>query len=823
MEDLLTKLGKGDKFTKLDLSQAYHQLELAPECRKYTTINTIKGLYQYTRLPFGIHSAVSIFQRVMDETLSDLPNCGGYLDDVLCTGKTSEEHERNVHQVLSRLQERGFKLRPEKCRYMVDQIMYLGHTISAEGVAPSPEKVRALKSAPPPANVGELQSFIGTATYVGKFIPKFSELMAPLYKLLKKDSKWKWEEAENNAFQKVKDALCENAMLAHYDPSKPLILQVDASSVGLGAVLLQDLGAPGYERFLPVAYASRKLQPAETRYAQIEREALSIVFGVTKFNQYLLGRPFTIMTDHKPLVKVFGKRDTVPMQVSTRLKKWALLLGSYDYELVHIPGKMNFNADFLSRQPMTGVRPTDAEDVTVRVLLVEEDEIVKASVVQSMTAKDPVLSNVLACVKNGWPKEHVSDELAPYFSRRLELATEDDILLWNERVVIPTALRSILLKDLHGEHFGMVRMKQLARRYMWWPGIDGDIESTAKSCVRCQEHAHRPASKAGTWTWPVGPWKRLHIDFAGPFQGKMFLVVVDAYSKYLEVVPMNQATSLTTIAALRHLFSVFGLPEHLVSDNGSQFTSAEFKSFLKDNDILHTLTAPGHPATNGLAERYVGVFKQKMREMGVNGDSLQTRLDRFLLAYRTTPNSTGKSPAELLMNRQPRIRFNALRKSHTSRQVNVFERSMSQAKFNEGDSVFALNFGRGANWLPGKVVHVNSPYSYDVEVGDCIWKRHQDQLRLRTVPSNNGPEPVLSPVNDQLRLNELFPTTHVSDTAACASTITEDEPVCSDSGLSPSVNTPVPTPTQVNAPSSPARPDIAVTSPAKTLPSRGFH
>ena len=227
------------------------------------------------------------------------------------------------------------------------------------------------------------------------------------------------------------------------------------------------------------------------------------------------------------------------------------------------------------------------------------------------------------------------------------------------------SFRLIFLNDLHAEHFGMTKMKQMARRYLWSPKVDHDIECTVKSCARCQEQAKNPAKKTGTWTWSNGPWKRLHIDFAGPFMGKMFLVVVDAYSKYLDVVPMDHATSATTIKALPHIFSIFGLPEHIVTDNGNQFSSQEFKNWLTQNDILHTLTAPGHPATNGLAERYVGLFKSKMKEFGQTGESIQERIDRFLLAYRTTPLSIGRSPSKLLTNRQPRIRYNELRESTT--------------------------------------------------------------------------------------------------------------------------------------------------------------
>lgn len=264
------------------------------------------------------------------------------------------------------------------------------------------------------------------------------------------------------------------------------------------------------------------------------------------------------------------------------------------------------------------------------------------------------------------------------------------------------------------------------------------IEETVKSCTACQEAAKSPpSSQQASWSWPGGPWKRIHLDFAGPYLGKMFLVLVDAYSKYLEIVPMSHATSASTIAALRHIFSSFGLPEHIVTDNGSQFTSEEFQKFLNDHDIQHTTTAPGHPATNGLAERYVGEFKDKLSKIGETGEPLQTKLDRLLLTYRATPTRVGKSPAELLMNRQPRIRFSALRAKQSKNEVRIFQDNVdNKPKYGQNQAVFVRNFGKGARWIPGIIIKIISPRNYEVQVGDVVWKRHEEQLRPRYIPQN---------------------------------------------------------------------------------------
>ncbi|XP_031572639.1 uncharacterized protein K02A2.6-like [Actinia tenebrosa] len=328
-------------------------------------------------------------------------------------------------------------------------------------------------------------------------------------------------------------------------------------------------------------------------------------------------------------------------------------------------------------------------------MFIEGEQIVDAAAVVKETKEDPVLSRVLHYTKDGWPSKPEVDFL-PYYNKRLELTHEDGVLLWDSRVVIPSALRPLLLDDLHAEHFEVVKM--LARRYMWWPRMDQEIEDIVKSCVACQETAKAPAaSQPAAWSWPVGPWKRLYLDFAGPFLNKMFLVIVDAFSKYVDNVPMSHATAANTIAALRHTFSYFGLPEHLVADNGSQFTSEELQKFLNDNGIQHTTTAPGHPATNGLAERYVGDFKDKLNKIGDTGEPLQTKLDRLLLTYRATPISLGKSSCELLMNRQPRLRFNALRAKQSKQEIKIFQDNLdNKPKFAQDQPVFVRDYRRGA-------------------------------------------------------------------------------------------------------------------------------
>ncbi len=255
------------------------------------------------------------------------------------------------------------------------------------------------------------------------------------------------------------------------------------------------------------------------------------------------------------------------------------------------------------------------------------------------TNRDPVLAKIRNFVLQGWLTDIKEESWRPYFNRKEELGVQDGCLLWGARVIVPPRVRSPVMELLHEAHPGVSRIKSLARSYMWWPGMDQDLEVKVKSCPTCQENRTSP-SKAPlhVWEWPERPWARVHADFAGPFMGKTFLVLVDAHSKWFEVVETSSITSACTILKLRTVFATHGLPETLVTDNGPAFISDEFTTFLKQNGIKHVRTSPYHPASNGLAERAMQSFKAAMKKSP--SVPFPTRVARFLFQYRLTPHTT---------------------------------------------------------------------------------------------------------------------------------------------------------------------------------------
>ena len=494
-DDLFASIAGGEKFSKLDGQDAYHQIELDEASKKFVVVNTHRGLYRYNVLPQGIASSPSIFQQFSDKIFKDIPMSGSFLDDGICSGKSDQQHLYSLKTILQRMREVNYHLSRDKCMFLKRRIEFLGHIITEKGLHTSPQKVEAIANIKSLRDVTEVRSFLGLINFYGKFVPLLADICAPMYRLLKNDVQWKWTKECESAFVTVKAKLMSNELLAHFNPELPIGISCDASNQGLGVVLFHRY-PDGTER--PIQFASKILTPTEGRYWQIEREGLSIIFGVKKFFKYLYGRKFIMITDHKPLLAIFGPKTGLPPLAATRLHHWSLYLSQFQYTVEYRNTKDHGNADALSRLATDSSTLTDVFDF--RVNLVVEENLnnmpVTAAAIRTAISKDKIIARVIMYQSRGWPKKlrHEDEILRPYFLRRDELHLQQNVLLWGMRVVIPTKFCSKLLDELHSCHMGIVRMKALARQHVWWPGIDEDIEKIGKSCVSCSENRPNTAS-----------------------------------------------------------------------------------------------------------------------------------------------------------------------------------------------------------------------------------------------------------------------------------------------------------------------------------------
>ena len=738
IEDIFANLGCGKRFSKIDLRQAYLQLPLDDKSRLLTTINTHKGLYVYNRLVFGITSSPAIWQKTIDRILQGAKGVQCNQDDMIITGENDEEHLQNLAEVLKRLEDHGLKANKDKCLFFQDQVIYCGFKISKDGLHKMPDKVEAVVNAPTPENKTQLRAFLGLLNYYHKFLRNVAHEIQPLHQLLQKDKPFIWSAHCQQAFLKAKQMITSEEVLMRYNPNLPLRLACDASPYGIGGVL-SHLTENNEER--PIGYISRTLTPAEKNYSQIDKEALAIVWSVKKFYNYICGRHFTLYTDHQPLKYIFSPSTGIPVMSAARQQRYAAFLSGFNYTIEYKSSKNHANADSFSRLPLPSTEKDDSLMETMYYTEILDALPIDSTTVSKSSRQDAAISKVMDYLASTWPST-VNDDIKPFLHRQHELSIHQNCLLWGSRVIIPTKLRSQVLHQLHDGHLGIVKMKTMARNYFWWPGLDKDIEQLAKSCTGCMFSQQNPQpSPLHPWVFPDKPWQRLHIDYAGPFLGRMFLIVIDAHSKWAEVIPTNSSTSSATIDILHTIFARFGLPTQLVSDNAPTFTSEEFRNFMRSNGIKHITGAPYHPSTNGIAERFVQVFKNAMKSAKPDHGSLYNKLSKFLLAYRNVShNTTGETPAKLLLGKNTRTRLDLLKPSLSnkvsqSQSDQVKNHSQAQTRvFDIGDKVLARDY-RTNKWAYGTITSQTGPLSYCIETSPNVqWRRHADQLIHTNTP-----------------------------------------------------------------------------------------
>ena len=421
-EDLFVELsGGGGKFSKLDLKNAHNQIMLDDNCREFVTINTHEGLFRPTRLPYGVASASAIFQSKMEQLLQEIPMVVCLVDDILVSGQDDASHLAHLNEVLSRLRAANLRLRLDKCTFLQPSAEYLGYLINAQGLYTTDKKVAAIAAAPTPQNVQELRSFLGMLNYYSKFVKNYSMIAQPLTQLLQKGVDWKWTSKQTDAFKQLKQLIVSAPVLTHYDPKLPVVLDADASAYGIGAVI-SHIFPNGEER--PIAFSSWTLSKAERGYAQVEREALGIIYGVKKFHLYLFGKKFKIRTDHKALTTILGPKTGIPTLAAERLQRWAMFFTAHDYEVEFRPTHKHGNAGRLSRL-LLHTNSTEPTKPSINMLQIGAMPVT-AEHLKHATNSDPVLSRVLSYTMTGWPKQ-VDPELHAYYARQNEITVEDAV------------------------------------------------------------------------------------------------------------------------------------------------------------------------------------------------------------------------------------------------------------------------------------------------------------------------------------------------------------------------------------------------------------
>lgn len=648
VEETLGRLAGASIFSKLDANMGFWQIPLTENSAKYTTFITPFGRYYFKRLPFGIASAPEHFQnRMVTEVTDGMEGVVCHMDDVLVWGRTQEEHDSRLHAVLGRIQKAGITLNINKCDIAKQQVTFLGHVLSASGISPDPSKTQAVREMKEPQSVSELRSFLGMVNQLGKFIPQLAEKDKPLRDLLSKKNCWRWDIDQARAFQNLKDALTSPPVLAMYDPSRDCKVSADASSYGLGGVLLQRWD----EEWRPVAYASRSLTATEQRYAQVEKEALGLTWACERFRNFLIGKHFQMETDHKPLLSLLGAQtlDALP----PRIQRFRMRLMRYSYSISHVPGKHLWTADTLSRSPVKAKETLQdkelLESTNIYVDMLMDNLPASNNFLEQLREeleRDSVCARVMQLCEEGWPTHFNSEPaLRLYWAERAFLTVHDGLLIKGDRLVIPATMRIDVLTRLHEGHQGVVKCRQRARQSVWWPGLSQQINELVLNCRTCCQVRENHTEPLMPSQYPGRPWQKLGADLF-MLRGKTYLLVVDYASRFVEIAPLTPSRSEDAIHHLKGIFARHGIPEQLVTDNGPQFSGAAFETFAKVYGFCHITSSPKYPQSNGEAERAVKTVKNLLRK------AVDPHL--ALLAYRATPLQNGYSPAQLLMGRRLR-------------------------------------------------------------------------------------------------------------------------------------------------------------------------
>ena len=644
--EIFARIHEAKYFTKLDAVKGFHQVPIDLQSSKLTSFVTPFGKFRYLRMPMGIKTAPEIFHSIVSNLFMNIPGVYTYIDDILVVGSTMEEHNGRLQQVLDKCVSSGLTLSPEKSVVAKSKLTFLGHELSSEGIRPAHDKLEAMKNMTCPQDKKEAQKFLGFVTYLAKFIPDLAGLTEPIRNVCKKFVTFYWNKPQQESFDKVKAAIMSSPTLGIYDPQKPLVLSVDASSVSLGACLMQE--------GKPIEFASKSLTSSQRNYAQIEKELLAVYFGCSRFHLFTYARNNVVVeTDHKPLVGLMKKDINAlsPRLASLRLK----LMPYSNCELKWSPGKQLIVADMLSRSCPEGCNASDDLKVVNSVYVDNVHFVGNASeMYRKATDNDEELFALKQLIMEGWPsvRKLVPVRALPYWTVREMLTVDDGLVYYGNRLVVPQVKRNEVVEKLHKAHQGVTKTMLTARRCVYWPGMVRHIQDKCLSCKSCCEAGQRNKKEPMIGIpVPEHPFEVVGSDIFY-FKGCEYLILVDYFSKFPLVYELSNTRTGTVIDRLKLVFSEYGIPRKIISDNGPQYTSFEFAEFCKRLGVEHRTSSPMHQQANGQAERLVDVVKSTMSKCS-RGD-----LWLALLSLRNTPIDSGlPSPAQLLQGRNMRTQL----------------------------------------------------------------------------------------------------------------------------------------------------------------------
>lgn len=782
-EEITGRMAGAKIFTKLDANQAFYMVPLDEPSSKLCTFGTPFGRYKFKRLPYGVSCAPEVFYNRFRSIFS-FNNVGTYIDDIILWGKNQKEHDETLRKVLIAAREHGVKFKLTKCQFSVNETNFMGHVINEHGITIDENRLKAITEIPSPTCKKDVQRLIGIINYVGKYIPNYSVQIEPLRTLLKKDVVFQWEEPQIKALEEIKQSLTQKPVLQFFDPKKEVTVSVDSSQSGIGACLMQENK--------PISYASKSLTEAQTRYSQIEKEMLAVLFGLNKFHEFVfLHKSLVVETDHKPLISIVRKPIN---KCPARLQRILLQLIKYQFTLKYKRGSELVIADALSRAYLPDQQ--NSEEISEIICVVNSGPHISDEMSEKIrreTANDKTLQLLYDTIVRGWPNHNkVHDSIKIYCKYKSDLVVDNGIIYKGIACLVPHALRSEILRKIHYAHLGISKCIQLAEESVFWPTLRNELKQLIETCTLCNKYAASQVKQPlRSHEIVTVPWYKVGSDVF-ELHGKQYLLIVDYYSKYIEVKDLNgYATSGKIINTMKEVFATFGVPAIVVTDGASPYTSSFFQEFAKSWSFKHVVTSPYNSQSNGLAERHIQTVKKMFKKV------LEDKRDIYLalLQWRNTPIFESATPNQLLMSRSTRcpllpLDINKLRPHIVN--PGKYERHLRQnqhksAEYYNSKGVRELKplkinsnvwvkLKPDSNWQPGKIISKVDDRRYKVILenkGEYI--RNRKFIRQSALANNQGQQNNYIYPEKRVRWKDKYDCVYNSQGNRCVDTNSDSE------------------------------------------------
>lgn len=658
IEEEIAKLHGCGVFTSLDLMSGYHQIEVEESSRKYTAFVTPDGHYQYKRVPFGLANSPAVFMRLMSKLMSPFKGKGitFFMDDVLIATQDVTSNLRLLEQFLIQLKGAGLTLKLDKCEFLMEEVTYLGYQLNSHGTSPGDLKTEVIKQFPRPHNKTAVRQFLGLTGYFRRFVPGYGEIAKPLTSLLKKDSSGnedvdnKWGNSEERAFQTLKAALTCKPVLAIYNPDLEHEVHCDASSFGIAGVLIQ-VNKEGMSN--PVMYYSKATEGAEINYASHELETLAVVRSLEKFKYYLLNKHFTVYTDCRSLAVTKASRELTP-----RVARWWMSIQEFSFDLKFRKGSQMQHADCLSRNLSKAAKENN--DLEIMALSLSNSDWVAA-----LQCQDDQLLRIRKVLEGLLLKEE--DEVHIRANFKLEDGRIFYKTLKGWRFVVPRGARWSVIHGFHDEmgHPGVDKTVQSVSEHYYFDHLRSFVNKYIKNCIPCAENKRgSDETKHQLHCVPKEPipFHTIHIDHCGPYirskkRNEYIVGIIDAFTRFIVLRAVRSADSKGVQTVLSDISQYFGMPNIVLTDRGSAFTSKAFKEFCDTHDIKHSLISAKTPRANGQIERYFRFIGEALKCYCTDDD--ERNWDAHLTQIQWGLNSmkngtTNESPQKLLLGYQPK-------------------------------------------------------------------------------------------------------------------------------------------------------------------------